>query len=72
MKMISIIVLNVALAGCAINQGTPSNTQASRAESCKATSERRQEPGSGEEVLVYDPVAQFGGGGLTLKREQIG
>lgn len=40
MKMISVLVLAVALAGCATNQGAPSNAQASRTESCKATSEQ--------------------------------
>lgn len=40
MKMISVLVLAVALAGRATNQGAPSNAQASRTESCKATSDQ--------------------------------
>ena len=40
MKLISVFVLAVALAGCATNQGTPNNAQASRTESCKVTSEQ--------------------------------
>ena len=39
MKMISVLVLAVAIAGCATNQGTPNDAQATRTESCKATSE---------------------------------
>jgi len=39
MKLIRIAVLAFALAGCA-NQGGPTNIQASRTESCKATSEQ--------------------------------
>jgi uncharacterized protein (TIGR02246 family) len=40
MKMIRLFVLAVALAGCATNQGVPSNGQASRTETCKPTSEQ--------------------------------
>ena len=40
MKMISVLVLATALAGCATNPGTPSNAQATRTENCKATSEQ--------------------------------
>ncbi|MEO7010005.1 MAG: DUF4440 domain-containing protein [Caldimonas sp.] len=40
MKMISVIVLATALAGCATNPGTPTNAQATRTENCKATSEQ--------------------------------
>ena len=40
MKLVSVFVLAVALAGCATNQNTPNNAQASRTESCKVTSEQ--------------------------------
>lgn len=40
MKMISVLVLATALAGCATNQGTPNNAQAAHTEVCKATSEQ--------------------------------
>ena len=40
MKLSSIAVLALALAGCATNQGIPGNAQASRTESCKVTSEQ--------------------------------
>jgi uncharacterized protein (TIGR02246 family) len=40
MNLFSIVVLALALAGCALNQGTPSNAQVLRTESCKATSEQ--------------------------------
>ena len=40
MKLVSVFVLAVALAGCDTNQGTPNNAQASRTESCKVTSEQ--------------------------------
>ncbi|MNS98387.1 Calcium/calmodulin dependent protein kinase II Association [compost metagenome] len=40
MKLFRIAVLAFVLAGCATNQLTPSNAQASRTESCKATSEQ--------------------------------
>src|SRR4030095_10129002 len=40
MKLFRIAVLAFVLAGCAMNQGTPGNTQASRTEPCKATSEQ--------------------------------
>ncbi len=38
---IAVLAFSLALAGCAMNQGTPGNTQASsRTENCKATSEQ--------------------------------
>ena len=40
MKMISVLVLAFAAAGCATNQSTPSSAQAARTEDCKATSEQ--------------------------------
>lgn len=40
MKLLRIAAVAFALAGCAMNQGTPGNTQTSRTESCKATSEQ--------------------------------
>lgn len=41
MKLVRLAALTFVLAGCAMNQGTPSNTQApSRTESCRATSEQ--------------------------------
>jgi uncharacterized protein (TIGR02246 family) len=40
MKMSSIVVLAITLAGCAANQGKPGSAQASRTESCKITSEQ--------------------------------
>jgi uncharacterized protein (TIGR02246 family) len=40
MKQISVLILIAALFGCATNSGTSSNTQESRTESCKATSEQ--------------------------------
>jgi uncharacterized protein (TIGR02246 family) len=40
MNLFSIVVLVLALAGCALNQGTPSNAQMPRTQSCKATSEQ--------------------------------
>jgi uncharacterized protein (TIGR02246 family) len=40
MKQISVLILIAALVGCATNIGTPSNTQESRTETCKATSEQ--------------------------------
>jgi len=39
MKLLRIAALAIVLAGCAMNQGTPGNAQASRTESCKAASE---------------------------------
>jgi uncharacterized protein (TIGR02246 family) len=39
MKPFGILTLAITLAGCASNQGTPVSAQASRTESCKATSE---------------------------------
>ncbi|SCU98241.1 conserved exported hypothetical protein [Cupriavidus necator] len=40
MKLFRIAALAFVLAGCAMNQGTPGTAQASRAESCKMTSEQ--------------------------------
>lgn len=40
MKMISVLVLAIALAGCATNQGVPNIAQATHTENCKATSEK--------------------------------
>ena len=40
MRKFSIVILTFALAGCAMNQGTPNNMQASRIEGCKVTSEQ--------------------------------
>lgn len=40
MKKIGVFVLAVALAGCATNQGRPSQGQVSRTETCRATSEQ--------------------------------
>ncbi|KWR91443.1 DUF4440 domain-containing protein [Cupriavidus sp. IDO] len=39
MKLLRIAALTFVLAGCAMNQGTPGNAQASRTEGCKAASE---------------------------------
>jgi len=39
MKLYRIAVLAFVLSGCAMNQGAPSNAQAPRTETCKATSE---------------------------------
>src|SRR3954462_3953960 len=40
MKLFSVVVFTVALAGCQTNQSTPSNAQATRTENCKLTSEQ--------------------------------
>ncbi|KRB93733.1 SgcJ/EcaC family oxidoreductase [Noviherbaspirillum sp. Root189] len=40
MKLFSLVVVAFALTGCATKQGTPNNTQVSRTEACKITSEQ--------------------------------
>ncbi len=40
MKLLRIATLAFVLSGCAMNEGTPGSTQASRTESCKVTSEQ--------------------------------
>lgn len=40
MKLLRIATLAFVLSGCAMNEGTPGSTQASRMESCKVTSEQ--------------------------------
>jgi len=40
MKMISVLVLAISLAGCATNQGVPNIAQVTHTENCKATSKQ--------------------------------